>query len=99
VTQFKLQFTPEADSNLSLLENNPSLDAQYKAVTKCLGYMETNLRHPSLHTHKLKNIQGKNGEEIFEAYAQNDTPSAYRVIWHYGPERGVITIVAIVPHL
>jgi len=47
--------------------------------------METNLRHPSLNTHKLKTLSGPGGEEIFEAYAQNETPGAYRIIWYYGP--------------
>jgi hypothetical protein len=46
-----------------------------------------------------------NGEKVFEAYAQNDTPGAYRIFWHYGPDEGsgnkriaVITVVAIIPH-
>ena len=39
-----------------------------------------------------------NGEKVFEAYAQQRTPGAYRVFWYYGPERGMITIVAITPH-
>jgi hypothetical protein len=35
---------------------------------------------------------------MFEAYAQNDTPGAYRIMWCYGPGKGEITIVAITPH-
>jgi len=60
--------------------------------------METNLRHPSLNTHKLKTLSGPGGDEIFEAYAQNETPGAYRIIWYYSPGNGIITIVAIIPH-
>jgi hypothetical protein len=41
---------------------------------------------------------GENGEEIFEAYAENQTAAAYRVFWHYGPGKDVITIVAITAH-
>lgn len=47
--------------------------------------METNLRHPSLNTHKYDTLNGPNGEDVFESYAQNKTPGAYRVFWHYGP--------------
>jgi hypothetical protein len=98
VIQFELRFTPEADSQLTLLEESPDLEAECNAVKKCLGYMQVNLRHHSLETHKLENLCTKMGEEIFEAYAQNKTPGAYRIIWHYGPGKGIITIVAITPH-
>ena len=74
-------------------------------VNKTLGLLETNPRHPSLNTHKYDSITGPDGEEVFEAYAQNRTPGAYRVFFVYGPDRmegkkriPVITIVAITPH-
>ncbi len=60
--------------------------------------METNLRHPSLNTHKYLDLFGPNGEEIFEAYIENKTPGAYRVFWYYGPDNSQITVVAITPH-
>jgi hypothetical protein len=43
-------------------------------------------------------MQGENDEEVFEAYAENNTPGAYRIFWHYGPDKNMITIVAITPH-
>jgi len=42
--------------------------------------------------------KGPKGEKVLEVYAQQKTSSAYRVFWYYGPERGMITIVAIAPH-
>ena len=49
--------------------------------------------------------KGRRGEEVFEAYAQNKTPGAYRVFFIYGPHEGegkkrvaIITIVAVTPH-
>ncbi|WCR57360.1 hypothetical protein [Rickettsia asembonensis] len=54
-----------------------------------------NPRHPSLNTHKYKSVKGNNGEEIFEAYAENNTPATYRIFWHYGPNKDNITILAI----
>ncbi|BBJ31349.1 hypothetical protein RAS_04580 [Rickettsia asiatica] len=66
------------------LENNKGLEKRLKAVKKTLAYLQMNPRHPSLNTHKYKSIKGHNGEEIFEAYAENNTPTAYRIFWHYG---------------
>jgi hypothetical protein len=60
--------------------------------------METNLQHPSLQTHEFTSQKGPAGEKVFESYAQNKTPAAYRIFWYYGPGRGVITVSAVVPH-
>jgi len=95
---FTLRWTNEAIANFRELENDEGLTKRLKAVRKALGYLETNLRHPALRTHKYESLQGKNGEEIFEAYAESRTPAAYRIFRHYGPGKNVITIVAITPH-
>ncbi len=94
----ELLFTPQADSDLKELETDLSKERTLKAVRKTLGLMEKNLRHPSLQTHEYQSLKGPNGEKIFEAYAQQNTPGAYRVFWFYGPGRKEITIVAITPH-
>lgn len=93
---FKLTFTPEAASVLRKLdaENHPKL----KKVRKALGLLETNPRHPSLGTHEFTSLSGPAGEKVFEAYAENRTPSAWRVFWYYGPEPGMIRILNITPH-
>lgn len=95
---FKLLFTDEARKNLETLQDEPSKKVIFKAVRKTLGYLETNPRHPSLKTHKFTSIQGPDGQEVFEVYAQNQTPGAYRIFWYYGPDKKQISIVAIVPH-
>jgi hypothetical protein len=94
----QLQFTEQAALDLENLEASPNLQKRLKAVRKALGYLEINPRHPSLNTHKYSSIRGLNNEEIFEAYAENQTPCAYRIFWHYGPDKGDITIIAITPH-
>ncbi|WLT40687.1 hypothetical protein NON20_26385 (plasmid) [Synechocystis sp. B12] len=93
---FQLRFVPSAITTMEALqrENSP----KYRKVLKTLGLMETNLRHPSLKTHKYTAIQGQNGEEVFESYVENKTPGAFRVFWHYGLNRQEITILAITPH-
>ena len=93
-----LQFTAEADRNLSGLEKDMGLAKRLKAVRKALGYLETNPRHKALNTHPFNSLQGANGEKVFEAYAENNTPAAYRIFWHYGPGKDEITVVAITPH-
>jgi plasmid stabilization system protein ParE len=94
----ELLFTPQADADLRELENDLAQVKRLQAVRKCLGLLETNLRHPSLNTHEFRSLQGPAGEKVFEAYAQQKTPGAYRVFWYYGPGKGMITIVAITPH-
>jgi hypothetical protein len=101
----KIKFTPTADEQLTELEDTPSKAAILAQVRKALGYLELDPHHPSLHTHEFLSLAGFRGEKIFEAYAQNKTPGAYRIFWHYGPDEitgkkrtPVITIVAITPH-
>jgi len=95
---YRLVFTPQADADLQRLGDDPSGKNALKAVRKCLGFFETNLRHPSLETYEFRSLKGPNGEKVFEADAQQKTPGAYRVFWYYGREKGMITVVAIVPH-
>ncbi|MBI3555778.1 MAG: hypothetical protein HY074_05915 [Deltaproteobacteria bacterium] len=95
---FELKFTQEADTNLLTLEKDKGLEKRLKAVRKALGYLEVNPRHPGLNTHKYSSLVGENGEEVFEAYAENKTAAAYRIFWHYGPGKNVITIVAVTSH-
>lgn len=96
--RFELLYTPEARSQLEAVEKDPAKARLWRALRKTLGLMETDLRHPSLNTHKYSALRGAGGEEVFEAYAQHRTPGAFRVFWHYGPGKGRITIVAVTPH-
>lgn len=96
--KFTLEYTEESSAQYDALASNKSKKKQFKAVRKTLALMETNLRHQSLQTHKYDSLVGVNGEDVFEAYAENQTPAAFRVFWHYGPRKGVITIIAITEH-
>lgn len=95
---FKFRFSNRANSEMRRLENDSSQAPVLKAVGKSLNYMSINLRHPSLNTHEFHGRKGLNGEKIFESYAQNNTSRAYRIFWHYGPEKDEITIVDITAH-
>ena len=95
---FEIAFSIEADDQLRALENQPHLIKRLKAVSKALAFLESNPRHPGLKTHKYATKSCSDGTEIFEAYAENNTPGAYPIFWRYGPGKDVITIIAITPH-
>ncbi len=95
---FELLFTDRANADLDSLEADAGLAKRLKAVRKALGLLETNPRHPGLNTHKFSSLTGPGGEEVFEAYAENKTPAAWRIFWYYGPDNQQITILAITPH-
>lgn len=95
---FELLFTAQADADLDALESNPGLAKRLKAVRKALGFLESNPRHPGLNTHKFSSLKGPGDEEVFEAYAENNTPAAWRIFWYYGPDKKQITILAITAH-
>ena len=95
---FELQWVEKARESYDLLKDNPSDKTRYNAVKKTLKYLAQNPRHNSLQTHPFLSFKGPNGEKVFEAYAQQKTPTAYRVFWYYGSTRGTIVILAITPH-
>jgi len=82
----ELRFTPVADEQLTTIESAPSLKGVLKQVRKTLGYLETNLRSKSLQNHEYESLARRYGIKVFEAYVQQNTPGAYRVFWHYGPD-------------
>lgn len=96
--RFFLSFTPTAKANLKELKYSHHLEKRFKAVSKALRFLKENSRHPSLQTHQFYSFKGPNGEKIFEVYAEQDTPAAYRIFFYYGKENGEIVIVTITPH-
>ena len=95
---FDLEWTAEAKETYELLKADASQNKRYKAVKKAIKLLAKNPRHPGLQTHEFTSLTGPNGEKVFEAYAEQKTPAAYRVFWYYGPSKGVITILAITSH-
>ena len=101
----EIRLTGAAREELKRLAKSPAEAGRYKQALKTIELLGTNPRHPSLNTHKFRSLAGPDGEEVFEAYVQNRTPGAYRVFFHYGPDRmekgkrvAVVTIIAITPH-
>jgi hypothetical protein len=104
--QRELRFTPTASAELDRIKQDPAREGVLNQIHKTLGYLETNLRAKSLQTHEFTSLTRRYKIKIFEAYVQQDTPGAYRIFWHYGPDEisengkriSIITIIAIVPH-
>ena len=94
---FELEYLDEANEQYFNLEDNPSKQNVFKQVKKALDYLKTNPRHPSLKTHKHTELSKIYEKEIFEAYAQNNTPRAYRIFFYYS-SKNKITIITITPH-
>jgi len=70
----------------------------FKKLVKVLGYLADNPRHPSLQTHEIDVLSDRYGFKVFEAYLENNTPSAGRVFWAYGPDKGDVTVLGVEPH-
>ena len=95
---FALAWTTEAKATYDLLKADPSEKIRYNAVKKTLKYLAQNPRHNCLQTHPFLSLEGPHGEKVFEAYAQQKTPAAYRVFSYYGSKRGTITVFALTSH-
>jgi len=94
---YLLKYTDEAKSNLADLKKKGQIK-KLKKIKETLDKLKENPRYPGLHTHKYKSFKGNSEEDIFQSYIENKTPGAFRVFWHYGPDKTVITIVAVTPH-
>jgi hypothetical protein len=101
----KINFTQAAAAQYAALDKSPSNAGLMQQLRKAIGFLEIDPHHPGPHTHEFTSLSGANGEKVFEAYAQNNTPGAYRIFWHYGPDEvkgkkrvPVITIIAITRH-
>ena len=108
---FQILWTPEAAAQFQELQQAAEAAVRKRRKTKQFGLfqqVEGCIRkfsaqgpcHLGLHSHPFSSLPNPlNPEEkVFESYAQNRMPGAYRVFWCYGPKQGQITLIAITPH-
>jgi hypothetical protein len=95
---FEIFWTRRSQSDFNLLKLDPALQKRYQAVKKTIQLLASDPRQNRLQTHEFSSLKGPHGEKIFEAYAEQNTPAAYRVFWYYGPSKDQITIIAITRH-
>lgn len=69
-----------------------------KKLAKAIGQLGENPYHPGLQSHEIKELSDRFGQKVFESYLENNTPSAGRLFWVDGPDRGHITVLALEPH-
>jgi hypothetical protein len=99
------QLQAEAQASLQNRQKNnkakhTKAEGLFKQMRKCVALLTNNPRHPGLQTHPYSSIANPYDpkQKVFEAYAQNQTPGAYRVFWCCGPGNGELTIIAVTPH-
>ena len=95
---FQILLTDQAQRHWCELREDAGRQKRYRAVAKALRLLATDPRHPSLQTHEFTSLRGPAGQKVFEAYAEQATPAAYRIFWCYGPGPQQITVLAITPH-
>ena len=94
---FDILTTDKFNQQLKELKSDKGLLKRYNAIKKTLKLLK-NPRHPSLKTHEFTSLSGPKSEKIYEAYAEQNTPAAYRVFWYYGPKKKQITVIAFTSH-
>lgn len=70
----------------------------FRKFAKLLRFITSNPRHPGLATHEIEPLSKRYNRKVFQSYLENRTPSAGRVFWVYGPNKGEITIIGLDPH-
>jgi hypothetical protein len=69
-----------------------------KKVVKALALLEADPAYPGLASHRFDALDKTFDQTIWESYVENDTPSAWRIWWYFGPDQGQITVVDVGPH-
>jgi len=80
---------------------DPNQQAKLRKVRRALARLAENPRHPGLASHRYESFPVDREVKVWDSYVENNTPSAWRIFWRYGPDepgQSVITILAIGPH-
>lgn len=96
---FELLYTCEAEKVINDLRAKQQYASKLKKIRKALRRLEqAGRRRPGLRSHDYKSIPGPGGDTLWESYVENETASAWRIWWIYGPGDGQLTIVTVGPH-
>jgi len=94
---FNIKMTPLALKQLEEIKKREPRQGLLKQIIKTIRFLSENPRHPSLHTHKNQKLSNLHNLDIFQVYAQNYTPGAYRIFFTYSA-KDEITITSIEAH-
>lgn len=95
----RLKLTPRAEEQRGWLKGTNA--RRFKKVTKALRFLKENPAHPGLSAHKWDALKGKapDGGDMWVAYVENRTPSAWRIFFfHDSRDPGLIYVTSIEPH-
>ncbi len=97
---YTLKNAPGIKETLKALEEgDANALKKLKKVRHTLGLLQENPRHPGLNSYEYQNFPGvPKTTKVWHSYVENNTPSAWRIWWTYGPDKGQITILKIGPH-
>jgi hypothetical protein len=70
----------------------------FKKLLRAFHHLALNPRYPGLCSHEISALSSIAGFKIWESYIENNTPSAGRIFWAYGPGRAEITVLGLEPH-
>ncbi|WP_206499107.1 hypothetical protein [Rhodococcus sp. KRD175] len=74
------------------------LSDKFEKVKKAIKFLrEVGPGHPGFHTHKMENLPGPDGRDIWNSYIENNTANAWRMYWLWEDDGG-ITVVSVGPH-
>src|SRR5688572_6484769 len=63
-----------------------------KKLQHTIALLAQNPRHPGLGSHDIEALTKRYDTKVWQSCIENNKPSAGRLYWVYGPEKGVITI-------
>ena len=69
-----------------------------KKFAKEVKHLGADPYHPGLQSDEISDLTKRVGRKVFESYLENDTPSAGRLYWVFGPAQGQIAVLALEPH-
>lgn len=91
----------EKAENKTINKNETRL---FKKITKAINFLSSNPKHNGLNSHEIKALSirfsKKTGRtyRVWQSYLENNTPSAGRLYWIYGPDKNDITVIGLEPH-
>jgi hypothetical protein len=98
VILFDIIWADSAKETFNYLKSNPSEKKHYKSVKNAINKLAQNPKYPGLQSHPFESLKGVGAEKVYESYAENNTPGAYRLFWYYGATKNTINLFLITHH-
>jgi len=77
---------------------NPNERELVRKFAKAVKHLASTPFPPRLKSHEITDLTKRVGQKVFQSYLENQTPSAGRIFWVYGPAKGQIAVLGLEPH-